>query len=73
MRPVTDHPAEPSFLVVAQVMELWFLLLRREWELAQRELRADDLDGAMAAIGRSVHHLRPLDASWGSLPWLTPA
>src|SRR3954466_6385191 len=73
VRPVTDHPAEPSFLVVTQVMELWFLLLRREWELAQLRLRADDLDGALAAIRRSVHHLRSLDASWQSLLWLTPA
>lgn len=73
VRTVTDHPAEPSFLVVTQVMELWFILLRREWELAQDRLRADDLDGALAAIRRSVHHLRSLDASWGSLLWLTPA
>ena len=73
VRTVTDHPAEPSFLVVTQVMELWFTLLRREWELAQRRLRDDDLDGALAAIGRSVHHLRSLNASWGSLSWMTPA
>jgi tryptophan 2,3-dioxygenase len=73
VRPVTDHPAEPSFLVVTQVMELWFTLLRREWEHAQLRFRADDLDGALAAIRRSVHHLRSLDASWGSLLWLTPA
>jgi tryptophan 2,3-dioxygenase len=73
VRTVTDHPAEPAFLVVTQVMELWFILLRREWELAQRCLRADDLDGALAAIRRSVHHLRSLDAGWGSLLWLTPA
>ncbi|HEV7211644.1 MAG TPA: tryptophan 2,3-dioxygenase family protein [Blastococcus sp.] len=73
VRPVTDHPAEPAFLVVTQVMELWFTLLRREWELAQRRLRVDDLDGALSAIRRSVHHLRSLDASWGSLLWLTPA
>ena len=73
VRTVTDHPAEPSFLVVTQVMELWFTLLRREWERAQRRLRDDDLDGALAAIGRSVHHLRSLNASWGSLSWMTPA
>src|SRR3954465_3875677 len=73
VRPVTEHPAEPAFLVVTQVMELWFTLLRREWELAQRQLRADDLDGAIASVRRSVHHLRSLDASWGSLLWLTPA
>src|SRR3954451_4576399 len=73
VRPVTEHPAEPAFLVVTQVMELWFTLPRREWELAQRQLRADDLDGAIASVRRSVHHLRSLDASWGSLLWLTPA
>jgi tryptophan 2,3-dioxygenase len=72
VRPITDHPAEPAFLVVTQVMELWFTLLRREWERAQRELRADDLDAAVAAIQRTVHHLRSLDASWQSLLWLTP-
>ncbi len=73
VKTVTDHPAEPAFLVVTQVMELWFTLLRREWELAQRRLRMDDLDGALAAIRRSVHHLRSLNASWGSLLWMTPA
>jgi tryptophan 2,3-dioxygenase len=73
VRPVTDHPAEPAFLVVTQVMELWFLLLRREWEFAQARLRADDLDGALSAIRRSVHHLHSLDESWASLLWLTPA
>ena len=73
VRTVTDHPAEPSFLVVTQIMELWFTLLRREWELAQRRLRVDDLDGALAAIRRSVHHLRSLNAAWGSLLWMTPA
>jgi tryptophan 2,3-dioxygenase len=73
VRTYTDHPAEPSFLVVTQVMELWFTLLRREWEQAQRCLRTDDLDGGLAAIRRSVHHLRSLNASWGSLLWLTPA
>ena len=73
VRTVTDHPAEPSFLVVTQIMELWFILLRREWELAQRRLRIDDLDGAGAAIRRSVHHLRSLNATWDSLLWLTPA
>jgi tryptophan 2,3-dioxygenase len=73
VRTVTDHPAEPSFLVVTQIMELWFTLLRREWEGAQHQLRADDLDGAVAGLQRSVHHLRSLNASWGSLLWMTPA
>ncbi len=73
VRTVTDHPAEPAFLVVTQVMELLFTLLRREWELAQRQLRAEDLDGATGSLRRSVHHLRALNGCWGSLSWLTPA
>lgn len=71
--PVTDHPAEPAFLVITQVMELLFTLLRREWELAQRELRADDLDAAVSALRRSVHDLQALNATWGALSWLSPA
>src|SRR5205823_14474702 len=43
-----------------------------EWELAQRQLRTDDLDGAISSLRRSVHHLRALNATWDSLTWLTP-
>ena len=61
VRPVTDHPAEPAFLVVTQVMELWFTLLRREWERAQRRAagrrprrrgRGDPALGAPPALAR---------------------
>ena len=33
----------------------------------------DTSTGAIAAIRRSVHHLRSLNATWGSLTWMTPA
>jgi tryptophan 2,3-dioxygenase len=73
VRPWTDHPAEPAFLVTTQIMELYFHLLRIEWKRAQQELRADDLEGAIASIQRSVHHLRGLNGVWESLSWLGPA
>ncbi len=73
VRPWTDHPAEPAFLVTTQIMELYFCLLRIEWERAQRELRADDLDATIDAVDRSVRHLRGLNGVWESLSWLGPA
>ncbi len=72
-QPVTNHPAERAFLVNTQVMELYFGLLRTEWEHAQQQLRADNLDGTLAALARSVYHFEVLNASWRSLIWLTPA
>ena len=73
VRPWTDHPAEPAFLVTTQIMELYFHLLRIEWQRAQQELRADDLEAAIASIQRSVRHLRGLNGVWESLAWLGPA
>ena len=73
LRTVTDSPAEPAFLVISQVMELYFGLLRREWETACAQLAADDLPGALSTLRRTVFHLEALNATWGSLVWLTPA
>jgi tryptophan 2,3-dioxygenase len=73
LRTITDHPAEPAFLVTSQVMELLFGLLRTEFERAQAQLRADDLDGSLASLHRATSHVRTLNGSWSSLEWLTPA
>lgn len=73
LRTITDHPAEPAFLVTTQVMELLFGLLRVEFERAQARLRADDVDGALAALHRATAHLHSLNGTWASLEWLTPA
>jgi tryptophan 2,3-dioxygenase len=72
LRTVTDHPAEPAFLVISQVMELYFGLLRQEWTTARAQLRGDDLDGALSSLRRTVFHLEALNATWASLVWLTP-
>ena len=68
----TDEPEERSFLVVSQVMELYFGLLRAEWGLAQRHLRADEVREAVAVLRRSVRQLDGLNASWRAVDWLTP-
>jgi len=70
--PVTPQPQEMAFLVISQVMELYFGLLCYEWRTAQGELRADRAAHATRSLRRSVHHLRALNASWDSLGWLTP-
>jgi tryptophan 2,3-dioxygenase len=73
LRTITDHPAEPAFLVATQVMELLFGLLRVEFERAQAQLRADDLDAALATLQRATSHVSSLNGTWSSLEWLTPA
>lgn len=72
-RTITDHHAEPAFLVISQVMELYFGLLRTEWTTARAQLRGDDLAGALSSLRRTVFHLDALNATWASLVWLTPA
>lgn len=72
-RTVTDAPEELAFLVTTQVMELYFGLLRSEWQLAQRQLDDDDAAAATVTIKRTVRHFEALNAAWASLSWLTPA
>ncbi|MCC3653002.1 MULTISPECIES: tryptophan 2,3-dioxygenase family protein [Streptomyces] len=71
--PLSDDPGEMVFLVTTQVMELWFTVIVHEWETAAQALRRDDLPTAMAALKRSEHELRALNASWEPLAHLTPA
>lgn len=69
----TDDPGEMSFLVVSQVMELYFQLIGFELREAQRQLRADEIWASLAPLHRAALHLEGLDASWQSLRWMTPA
>jgi len=71
-QPVTDEPVERPFLVISQVMELYFGLLRDEFRVAAAQLRADNIDQAITTLQRCVHHFRGLNASWDSLRWMTP-
>ncbi|WP_432107212.1 tryptophan 2,3-dioxygenase family protein [Streptomyces sp. AA1529] len=71
--PLSDDPGELAFLVTTQVMELWFTVIVHEWQTAAAALRRDDTEGALAALKRSTHELRSLNASWEPLAHLTPA
>ncbi|MEU6999736.1 tryptophan 2,3-dioxygenase family protein [Nonomuraea sp. NPDC046570] len=72
LRPLTDAPEEPAFLVTTQVMELYFGLLCTEWRLAQRQLDAGDAAAATTTLRRSAWHFEALNAAWASLSRLTP-
>lgn len=68
----TDEPAEMPFLVVSQIMELYFGLICFEWRRALEALRDDDLDTALIALERSCRSIDGLNAAWLSLSWMTP-
>ncbi|MEV7023692.1 tryptophan 2,3-dioxygenase family protein [Kitasatospora sp. NPDC093558] len=70
--PLSKAPAEMSFIVTTQVMELLFGLLRHEWTLAQQALREDDLPSALAALRRGTHAQDVLIESWDLLATMTP-
>ncbi|MFC8449420.1 tryptophan 2,3-dioxygenase [Kitasatospora sp. NPDC057223] len=70
--PRSKVPAELSFIVTTQVMELLFDLLRHEWTQAQQALREDDVPGALAALRRGTHVQDVLVNSWDLLATMTP-
>ncbi len=72
-QPVSTDPAEMSFLVTTQVMELWFVLLVHEWRTARQALEEDRLPDALTALRRSVAELDAMNASWEPISSLTPA
>lgn len=72
-RPLSDDPGEMSFLMVSQIMELYFGLTRHELREAQRLIRADQIWPALAPLRRAALHLEGLNASWQTLRWMTPA
>ncbi|MEU9132894.1 tryptophan 2,3-dioxygenase family protein [Kitasatospora sp. NPDC048540] len=72
-QPRSKVPAELSFIITTQVMELLFDLLQHEWTSAQHALREDDLTAALAALGRGAHVQDVLVSSWDLLATMTPA
>ncbi|MET7878781.1 tryptophan 2,3-dioxygenase family protein [Micromonospora profundi] len=72
-QPLSDDPGEMSFLVVSQIMELYFGLTCHELRDAQRLLREDRITDALAPLRRATLHLEGLNASWKGLRWMTPA
>ncbi|WP_017572061.1 tryptophan 2,3-dioxygenase [Nocardiopsis halotolerans] len=71
-RPRTDEPAESSFIIATQVMELLFALVQERWEAARDALEADDVPGALAWLRRACNAQDVLNDSWGLLADMTP-
>src|SRR5258708_9794657 len=67
-KPRTDAPAELSFIVVTQVMELYFTLLRHEWESARDHMLHAESDADVRAAVRTLRRghgaQHALTASW---------
>lgn len=72
-QPRSGDPGEMSFLMISQVMELYFGLTRFELGETQRLLRLDDVWGALNPLRRARMHLEGLNAAWHGLRWMTPA
>ncbi|MFI7209628.1 tryptophan 2,3-dioxygenase [Micromonospora maritima] len=72
-QPLSDDPGEMSFLMVSQIMELYFKLTCHELRHAQRELRANRIWEALPPLRRAALHLEGLNAAWHGLRWMTPA
>ncbi|HEU4421802.1 MAG TPA: tryptophan 2,3-dioxygenase family protein [Pilimelia sp.] len=71
-RPLSKDPGEMSFLMISQVMELYFGLARFELREVQRALRDDEVWGAVVPLRRTELHLEGLNAAWRGLRWMTP-
>ena len=69
---LSRDPGEMSFLMVSQIMELYFGLTCFELREARDRLRADDVWGALAPLRRAGLHLEGLNAAWRGLRWMTP-
>lgn len=70
---LSTDPGEMSFLVVSQIMELYFKLIRHELLEARTLIRNDEVWPALAPLRRATLHLEGLNAAWQTLRWMTPA
>lgn len=72
-QPLSSDPGEMSFLMISQIMELYFGLTCYELRETKRLVHADDVWGALAPLRRAALHLDGLNGAWRSLRWMTPA
>ncbi|GAA0408977.1 tryptophan 2,3-dioxygenase [Microbispora corallina] len=72
-RTVSEDTGEMSFLMISQIMELYFGLTCFELREAQKLLREDDVWGALTPLRRAALHVEGLNAAWRGLRWMTPA
>ncbi|GAB3500510.1 tryptophan 2,3-dioxygenase [Nocardiopsis coralliicola] len=71
--PRTDEPAERTFILTTQVMELLFALIADHWQAARDALEDDDVPAALAALRQGARVQDVLVQSWDLLADLTPA
>jgi tryptophan 2,3-dioxygenase len=72
-RTLSGDPGEMSFLVISQIMELYFNLLRHELTQARGQVQGDQVWEALVPLRRAALHLDGLNAAWQTLRWMTPA
>ncbi|WP_326556141.1 tryptophan 2,3-dioxygenase [Micromonospora sp. NBC_01796] len=70
---LSKDPGEMSFLMISQIMELYFGLTCFELRETRERLRDDDVWGALPSLRRAALHLEGLNAAWHGLRWMTPA
>jgi tryptophan 2,3-dioxygenase len=70
--PRTDSSAEPSFLIMTQVMELLFKLAYTEALCARDMLETDDVAGALWTLRRLRSVQTVLNTTWDVLSTLSP-
>ncbi|CAM4267511.1 tryptophan 2,3-dioxygenase [Bordetella muralis] len=71
--PVSHHPGEHAWITSVQVSELYWMLIIKEIRTAQAQLRKNDITQACDTLERVVAHHEPLNATWKSIAWMTPA
>ncbi|HEX5541268.1 MAG TPA: tryptophan 2,3-dioxygenase family protein [Micromonospora sp.] len=70
---LSDDPGEMSFLMISQIMELYFGLTCFELRETKRLLHDDEVWSALTPLRRAALHLEGLNAAWRGLRWMTPA
>ncbi|MFD4799203.1 tryptophan 2,3-dioxygenase [Streptomyces anulatus] len=70
--PQTGAATEPGFIIMSQVMELLFELLRTEFTTCRDRLAADDVDGALWTLRRSARVQQVALSSWDFFSAMTP-
>ena len=71
-RPVSDHPGELAWICHVQVSELYWMLIIKELQLAQANLRTGNLAQAHTALLRVVVSHEVLDTNWRTIAWMSP-
>ncbi|MFE9674067.1 tryptophan 2,3-dioxygenase [Streptomyces sp. NPDC006259] len=70
--PRTSAATEPGFIIMSQVMELLFKLLRIEFTTARDRLADDDVDAALWTLRRAGSVQRVALSSWDFFSAMTP-